>query len=55
MSPELLLPLTLVLADTTDDDPGNGALILTAIIIGVLALALVLAIALIRRRASRDD
>ncbi len=45
----------LALTDAADDDPGNGALILTAVIIGVLALALVLAIALIRRRAGRDD
>lgn len=50
LTPALMLALT-----DADEDPGNGALILTAIIIGVLALALVVAIALIRRRASRDD
>ena len=35
------------------DDPGNGALILTAVILILLAFILVLAIQLIRRRSNR--
>ncbi len=35
------------------DDPGNGALILAAVILILLAFVLVLAVQLIRRRSNR--
>lgn len=45
-------PLILALDVQVDDDPGNGALIATAIILVVLALVLVFLVQLIRRRRS---